>query len=100
MSNRCALKLPNGDVVAITPSDELFWATAGGMGLTGVVVDATIVLRRIESSAVAVDTDRLPDLDAALAAMSEGDAGYHYSVAWIDLMATGPPHGALRVVSQ
>ncbi|MEY2458208.1 MAG: decaprenylphospho-beta-D-ribofuranose 2-oxidase [Acidimicrobiaceae bacterium] len=83
------LALPNGDVVDLTPADELFWATAGGMGLTGVIVHATIALRPIESSAVLVDTDRLPDLDAALAAMSEGDADYHYSAAWIDLMATG-----------
>ena len=87
------LALANGSIVDLTPTDELFWATAGGMGLTGVIVDATIVLPRIESSAVSVDTDRLPDLDAALAAMSEGDAGYHYSVAWIDLMATGAHMG-------
>ena len=87
------LALPGGEVLDLTPDDELFWATAGGMGLTGVIVDATIVLRAIESSAVATDTDRLPDLDAALAAMSEGDAGYHYSAAWIDLMATGRQMG-------
>ncbi|MEY2452180.1 MAG: decaprenylphospho-beta-D-ribofuranose 2-oxidase, partial [Acidimicrobiaceae bacterium] len=87
------LALPSGDVRDLTPDDDLFWATAGGMGLTGVIVDASIVLRRIESSAVLVDTDRLPDLDAALAAMSEGDSGYHYSAAWIDLMATGRQMG-------
>ena len=83
------LAVPDGSVVDVTPDDPLFWATAGGMGLTGVIVSATIRLRRIESSAVSVDTDRLPDLDAALALMSEGDADYHYSAAWIDLMATG-----------
>ena len=83
------LALPDGSVVDVTPHDPLFWATAGGMGLTGVIVDATIALQPIESSAVAVDTDRVPDLDSALALMREGDAGYHYSAAWIDLMATG-----------
>jgi decaprenylphospho-beta-D-ribofuranose 2-oxidase len=83
------LALPDGSVVEVTAADALFWATAGGMGLTGVIVDATIHLRPIESSAVSVDTDRVPDLDAALALMSEGDAGYHYSAAWIDLLATG-----------
>jgi decaprenylphospho-beta-D-ribofuranose 2-oxidase len=87
------LALPNGDVRDLTRDDELFWATAGGMGLTGVIIDAIIALRTIESSAISTDTDRFPDLDATLAAMSEGDAGYHYSAAWIDLMATGRQMG-------
>ncbi len=50
------LALPSGEVRDLTPDDDLFWATAGGMGLTGVIVDATVVLPRIETSAVAVDT--------------------------------------------
>src|SRR5438067_5168040 len=87
------LAIPDGSVVDVTPRDPLFWATAGGMGLTGVVMDATIRLQRIESSTVAVDTERVPDPDAALALMSDGDADYHYSAAWIDLMATGRQMG-------
>ncbi|MEY2434460.1 MAG: decaprenylphospho-beta-D-ribofuranose 2-oxidase [Acidimicrobiaceae bacterium] len=83
------LARPSGEVVDLTPDDELFWATAGGMGLTGVIVDATIALPRIESSAFSVDTDRVGDLDAAMAMMSQEDSRYHYSVAWIDLLATG-----------
>jgi decaprenylphospho-beta-D-ribofuranose 2-oxidase len=59
------------------------------MGLTGIVLDATLRLLPIETSRMSVDTDRLPDLDAVLAAMSEGDDRYRYSVAWIDLMAKG-----------
>ncbi|MFN8017690.1 MAG: FAD-binding oxidoreductase [Acidimicrobiales bacterium] len=72
----------------ITPEDDpdLFWATAGGMGLTGIVLDATFRLRPIETSLLAVDTDRTPDLDTTLALMESGDDGYPYSVAWIDLM--------------
>jgi decaprenylphospho-beta-D-ribofuranose 2-oxidase len=87
------LAVPDGSTVEVTPGDDLFWATAGGMGLTGVVVDATIALRSIESSAIAVDTDRTPDLESALALMSEEDDHYHYSAAWIDLMATGRQMG-------
>ena len=68
---------------------ELFWATAGGMGLTGVVLDATFRCPRIGSSRLLVDTDRAADLDAVLDLMASGDHAYDYSVAWIDLMATG-----------
>jgi len=67
----------------------LFWATAGGMGLTGIVVEATVRLLRIESSKVLVDTDRFSDLDTLMAAMVEGDARYRYSVAWVDCMTRG-----------
>ena len=79
----------------ITPKTdpELFWATAGGMGLTGIILDATFRLRRIETSRLTVDTDRTPDLDTTLQLMESGDHNYDYSVAWIDLMAKGPSMG-------
>ncbi|MCU1501945.1 MAG: decaprenylphosphoryl-beta-D-ribose oxidase [Ilumatobacteraceae bacterium] len=85
------LLLADGSVEDIAPDrrPELFWATIGGMGLTGVVLDATLRLLPIETSRMAVDTDRLPDLDAVFAAMTEGDDRYRYSVAWIDLLAKG-----------
>ncbi|HEY2813232.1 MAG TPA: FAD-binding oxidoreductase [Acidimicrobiales bacterium] len=91
------LAVPGGKVLDIGPSEdqqpELFWATTGGMGLTGIIVEATVSLLRIESSMVLVDTDRVRDLDAVMTLMDEGDARYHYSVAWIDLMATGKSMG-------
>lgn len=83
------LLLPSGEVVEIGPDRdaELFWATAGGMGLTGVVVDVTFRCPRIESSRLLVDTDRARDLDEIMALMRDDTS--EYSVAWIDLMATG-----------
>ena len=79
----------------VTPKSDpdLFWATAGGMGLTGIMLDATFRLRRIETSRLAVDTDRTPDLDTTLQLMESGDHRYDYSVAWIDLMAKGASMG-------
>ena len=72
---------------------ELFWATAGGMGLTGIIVDATIKLRPIETSLLSVDTDRTADLDHTIEVMATGDHLYDYSVAWIDFSARGASMG-------
>jgi decaprenylphospho-beta-D-ribofuranose 2-oxidase len=72
---------------------ELYWATVGGMGLTGVIIDAVLELPRIETSLLRVDTTRVTDLDDVLALMETGDHRYHYSVAWIDCLARGRQRG-------
>ena len=63
---------------------QFFWATVGGMGLTGVIVEATFSLIPITSSLISVDTTRYRDLESLMAAMVEADAKYRYSVAWVD----------------
>jgi len=85
----------HGEVRDISPTvePELFWATVGGMGLTGIVLDATIRMSPVESSRLVVDTDRTADLDEVMSLMVEGDDRYDYSVAWIDIMARGASMG-------
>lgn len=79
----------------VTPSDEpeLFAATCGGMGLTGIVTAATLRLVPVESARVAVDAVRLPSLDAVLAGLAEADRTHRYTVAWLDTTSAGAALG-------
>ena len=89
------LVLPGGARVRVGPDEdpELFWATVGGMGLTGVVTSATFRCLPVETSRMRVDTERAANLDDALAVMTATDDEYHYTVAWIDLVARGAATG-------
>ena len=75
---------------------ELFWATAGGMGLTGVVISARLRLIPIETSWIQVDSRRFARLDDLMSTMEESDDRYRYSVAWLDCL--GHRHGNHRSV--
>lgn len=90
------LMLASGDSLTLTPDgpeSELFWATVGGMGLTGIITKATIGLKRVESSYFLVDTERVGNLDELLTTLSARDDDYEYSVAWFDTATTGKDLG-------
>ena len=89
------LLTPTGEVLLCSPSStpEIFWATVGGMGLTGIVLSARLRLRRVDSAYVFVDFHKALNLEDALATMEASDERYDYSVAWIDALATGKSMG-------
>ena len=92
-----SLLLASGEIRPLRPDDPAtataFWATAGGMGLTGIVLKATIRLLRIETAYLRVDTERAGNLDDCMARMAARDDEYRYSVAWIDSLSTGGSMG-------
>jgi decaprenylphospho-beta-D-ribofuranose 2-oxidase len=95
------LLLPDGSLVTVGPRADplLFWATAGGMGLTGFILRATVQLKPVETSRVKVDTVRTADIDETMALLSEHDSRYGYTVAWTDSMARGPRLGRSVITS-
>jgi decaprenylphospho-beta-D-ribofuranose 2-oxidase len=86
----------DGEVTTLTPDgpdSNLFWATVGGMGLTGIVLRATLALNHVETAYFLVDTEQLGNLDDLMARQSVGDESYVESVSWFDAVTTGPHLG-------
>jgi decaprenylphospho-beta-D-ribofuranose 2-oxidase len=91
----------DGALQTVTPESdtELFNATVGGMGLTGVIVDADIQLMAVPGNQMNVDTLRTPNLEATMTALAEGDDSHGYTVAWVDLASRGSSLGRGVVTS-
>jgi decaprenylphospho-beta-D-ribofuranose 2-oxidase len=68
---------------------DLFRATLGGYGLTGFIIRAKLRLKPIETAQVDCLRLRAPGLDSLFALLAKHDAGYEYSVAWLDTLARG-----------
>jgi decaprenylphospho-beta-D-ribofuranose 2-oxidase len=84
---------PTGELLETSPDNdpELFYATLGGMGLTGVIARATVHTAPL-TPFVVEDADRTNNLEETLALMTADDP-HRYSVAWLDLLAGGSKTG-------
>ena len=89
-----SLMLASGEVVACSPDTNraLFEATCGGMGLTGIILNATLRLERITTAFIETQTLPAANLDEIFDLFEE-HADSKYSVAWIDCLAKGPSKG-------
>jgi decaprenylphospho-beta-D-ribofuranose 2-oxidase len=79
-----------GEIIRASREDnrDIFFATIGGMGLTGTIIEATIRLAPVETGWIRQQTIVAPDLAAAMAVF-EANENITYSVAWIDCLAKG-----------
>lgn len=78
----------NGDIVKCSRDEnpELFWQTCGGMGLTGIILNAKFRLKPVETSYVRQITCKASGLEQVMRLFEESGS-YTYSVAWLDCFA-------------
>ncbi len=86
--------LGNGQTITCSPSSysDLFWATCGGMGLTGIITRVKFKLKKIETSYIKQKKIKAKNLDEVLQLFDEYKH-YTYSVAWIDCLKKGKEFG-------
>lgn len=80
----------NGEVIQCSrqENEEVFWATIGGMGLTGIILSAKIKLKNIESSYIRQESIKAENLDEIFQLFDESE-DWTYTVAWIDCLQKG-----------
>lgn len=76
----------DGEIKTVKKATNLFYATCGGMGLTGVILEATISLKKINSQFINQTTIKTKNLQETFDAFEE-HKDLPYSVAWIDCLA-------------
>ena len=81
-----SVMLADGSIETCKKGDELFLATCGGMGLTGVILDVKISLKKINSQYINQTTIKTKNLKETFDAF-EKYSHLPYSVAWIDCLA-------------
>lgn len=89
------LLLASGEIITCsrTENQDAFWATVSGIGLTGVILRATIQLMQVDSAYIDVTYEKAKNLDQAFDKFIENDANFKYSVAWIDCLSSGDSLG-------
>ncbi|WP_293310311.1 FAD-binding oxidoreductase, partial [Mycolicibacterium sp.] len=91
----------DGRVHTVTPDgpgSDLFWATVGGNGLTGIILRATIEMTPTETAYFIADGDVTASLDETIAFHSDGsESNYTYSSAWFDAISAPPKLGRAAI---
>jgi len=80
------------------PDGTLFWATVGGIGLTGIVLRATLAMERVETAWFLADGVVTDSLEETIAVHSDGsESRYAYSSAWFDAISPPPKLGRAAI---
>jgi FAD/FMN-containing dehydrogenase len=88
---RIRLLRTDGQAIECGPQEQADWfaATVGGLGLTGIIVDAEIQLRRVAGPWLDTETVPYANLDEFFLLADESESGWEHTVSWIDCIAAG-----------
>jgi len=88
------LMTESGDIMTCSREEnqEKFWATIGGMGLTGIILTAKFKLKNIETAYIRQESIKAENLDEIFRLFEESES-WTYTVAWIDCFQKGPNIG-------
>ena len=89
------MRLADDSLVDCSPTEyrDLFDATIGGMGLLGHILEVEVVLHRIPTAWLIVESERVPGIDEFLAALGRAAPRWPMTVGWIDCLKRGPTMG-------
>jgi FAD/FMN-containing dehydrogenase len=89
------LCIASGKEIECSPNEnaDIFWATIGGMGLTGVIKEVELALIPIESSYINLHSIKSANLEETFTLFRKHESAYQYSVAWLDCLASGDDLG-------
>ena len=89
------IRLADGKQVECSPRKEskLFWATAGGMGMTGVIEEVSLKLKKIDSLSLKAETRKVSNIEQMVEAFEESRDSHEYRIGWIDHFAKGQSLG-------
>ena len=92
---RLRMRLATGEVVTCGPDEraDLFWATVGGMGLTGHILEVTFRMVRIPSPWIYQESRRVPDIESFIAGLKESGPDWPMTMGWIDCVSGGSALG-------
>jgi FAD/FMN-containing dehydrogenase len=76
-----------------TENSELFSATIGGLGLTGLVTWVELQLRHIDGPMLSEESIKFANLDEFFQLSDASDADFEYTVAWVDCVSRGDALG-------
>jgi len=88
---RLKMRVADGRVLWCSPGElpDLFWASVGGMGLTGHILEVEFTMRRVRSGWIAQETTRVDGIDEFLEELAQAAQARRYTVGWIDCLTRG-----------